>query len=183
MTKKILIAKVNSVFGIKGEVKLIVYSENPHKIEKYQLFDEKENPLKLQISNKNKTVIGTSSGNPIVIVRIDGVNDRTAAEQLRGQEIFVNRQDFDDLNDDEFYYVDLIGLEVIDMDSKKIGKVTNILDHGAGGVVEIKFDDADLDEKRIENFSFKNEIFPEVNLKAGYIRIDMPEAIEIEEIK
>ena len=42
MTKKILFAKVNSVFGIKGDVKLIVFSDNPENIEKYSLFDEKE---------------------------------------------------------------------------------------------------------------------------------------------
>jgi len=178
MTKKILFAKVNSVFGIKGDVKLIVFSDNPENIEKYSLFDEKENPLKIKISNKNKTVIGTSSGNPIIIAKIDGINDRNAAELMRGKEIFTNRTDFEETNEDEFYYVDLIGLDVVDSASKKIGKVANILDHGAGGVIEIKFDEIVDGKDHIDNFPFKNEIFPEVNLKEGFIRFEMPEVVE-----
>jgi 16S rRNA processing protein RimM len=179
MTKKILFAKVNSVFGIKGDVKLIVFSENPENIEKYSLSDSSGNPLKIKISNKNKTVIGTSSGNPIIIAKIDGVNDRNAAELMRGKEIFTNRTDFEETNENEFYYVDLIGLDVIDGASKKIGKVINILDHGAGGVIEIKFDQIGDQKDHIDNFPFKNEIFPEVNLKVGFIRFEMPEVVEI----
>jgi len=179
MTEKILFAKVNSVFGIKGDVKLIVFSENPENIEKYSLSDSSGNPLKIKISNKNKTVIGTSLGNPIIIAKIDGVNDRNAAELMRGKEIFTNRTDFEETNENEFYYVDLIGLDVIDGASKKIGKVINILDHGAGGVIEIKFDQIGDQKDHIDNFPFKNEIFPEVNLKAGFIRFEMPEVVEM----
>ncbi len=180
MTKKILLAKVNSVFGIKGEVKIIVYSDNPHKIEEYSLFDANENPVKIKITNKNKTVIGTSSGNPILIAKIDGVNDRNAAELLRGQEFFVSREEFEDLDENEFYYADLIGMDVIDMTSKKIGKVLNVLDLGAGGIIEIEFTKTDVKTGlgKIDNFSFKNEFFPEVNLKENFIRFDAPEVVE-----
>ena len=51
MTKKILIAKVNSVFGIKGEIKIIVYSNDPHSIENYSLFDAEDKPVKIKITN------------------------------------------------------------------------------------------------------------------------------------
>lgn len=183
MTKKVIIAKVNSVFGIKGDVKIIIYSDNPEKIEKYELFDAKDNVLKIKITNKNKTVIGTSSGNPIMIAHIEGVNDRNAAELMRGQEIFANRADFDELNADEFYYSDLIGLDVRDMKSKKIGLVKNVLDLGAGGLIEIEFQDPEFKSgyEKIENFPFKNEIFPEVNLDEGFVKIDFPEIIDIKE--
>jgi 16S rRNA processing protein RimM len=179
MTKKILIAKVNSVFGIKGELKILVYSDNPQNIEKYSLFDAAGNQIKIKITNKNKTVIGTSSGNPIIIAKVDGVNDRSAAELLRGCEFFVDRQEFEDLEEDEFYYFDLIGLDVIDMNSKKIGKVLNVLDQGAGGVVEISFDQNELKNQlgKIDNFPFKNDFFPEVNLKKNFIRFDAPEVV------
>lgn len=181
MTKKVLIGKVISVFGIKGEVKIISYLSDSLKIEKYSLFDELGNSLKLKISNKNKSTIGTnSSGDEILIVKIDGITDRNAAEKLRGTEIFANRSDFDDTSDGEFYYVDLIGLDVINMDSKKIGKVLNVFDHGAGGIIEIEFDEADPKNNRekIENFPFKNQLFPEINLQSGFVRIDMPEIVK-----
>jgi 16S rRNA processing protein RimM len=177
MSKKVLVAKIISAFGIKGEVKIITFLEDPFKIEKYPLLNEKGEKLKIKISNKNKAAVGSNSfGDAVLIIKIEGINDRNQSEALRGSEIFVEREDFDQLAENEFYYVDLIGLEVIDMDSKKIGKVVNVFEHGAGGVIEIEF----LEKKSIENFSFKNEIFPEVNLKKGFIRIDLPEIVEPE---
>lgn len=160
------------------------YTDNPQQIENYPLFDAKGNSLKLKISNKNKTVIGTnSSGNSVLIAKIEGVSDRNAAEKMRGQELFTNRDDFAETSDNEFYYVDLIGLDVIDATSKKIGKVKDVLDHGAGGILEIEFsaefygNDPKKDGDKLESFPFKNEIFPEVNVKAGFIRIEFPEIV------
>jgi 16S rRNA processing protein RimM len=173
MTKKITIAKVNSAFGIKGEVKMIIYSNEPQKIEQYQLFDQNDQVLKVRISNKNKTIIGTASGNPILIVKIEGIDDRNAAEKICGTEIFTLRQNLDETAEDEFYYADLIDLDVIDEASQKIGKVINVFDNGGCGVVEIEFANADLKKLfgSIDNFAFSNAIFPEVNLVKGFIRI------------
>jgi len=173
-SKKILIGKITTVFGIKGEVKIVVYSQDPTQIETYSVNDAQDNEYKITISNKNKTVIGTSNGDPIVIAKIEGVNDRNASEKLRGLELYANREDFADTNEDEFYYVDLIGLEVIDMNSKKIGKVIAVYEHGAGGIIEIKFAN-----QTIENFPFKNAIFPEVNLAKNFIRFDAPEVVDL----
>ncbi len=184
MTKNILIGKIVSAFGIKGEVKIISYAEEPQKIEKYNLFDKDGNPLKLKISNKNKAAIGTSNNGTIFIAKLDGVNDRNASELLRDKEIFVSRNDFDKTKKNEFYYVDLIGLVVVDMHDNKIGKVVDVQDHGAGGMLEIKFDTEDKKNNlgKIENFAFKNKIFPEVNLKEGFIRFDAPEIVIAKEI-
>ena len=181
MNKKILVGKVTAPFGIKGEVKIISYCQNPQQIENYPLFDENSDKIKLKISNKNKAVIGTTiSGDSILIAKIEGSVSRNDSEGLRGKEIFTNRDDFEELDEDEFYHSDLLGLDVIDMNSKKIGKVLNIYDFGAGVMLEIEFskvDEANNLEK-IENFPFKNEFFPEVSLKNGFIRFDMPEIVK-----
>jgi 16S rRNA processing protein RimM len=182
MTKRILIGKIISAFGIKGEVKIISYSQNPNQIADYPIFLKNGEELKIKISNKNKVSIGTNnSGEAIFIAKIDGITDRNMSEKLRGEEIFVSRADFSELSDNEFYYVDLIGLDVIDANSQKIGKVINVGDHGAGGIIEIEFEKADPQNNRekIENFPFKNAIFPEVNLAKNFIRIDLPEVIKI----
>lgn len=181
MDKKILVGKVTSVFGIKGEVKVISYCENPTQIEKYDLFDSKGNKIKLKITNKNKTIVGSNKlGDSILIAAIQGVTDRNAAEKLRGEEFFANRADFKEIDNDEFYYVDLIGLDVIDGSSKKLGKVTNVYDFGGGGMLEIEFLKADTKSniEKIENFAFKNETFPEVNLRENFIRINLPEILK-----
>ena len=71
MDKKIIIAKIISAFGIRGEVKIISYCQNPLDVEKYPLFDQNNQPVELKISNKNKAVIGsTAGGDAILIVKI-----------------------------------------------------------------------------------------------------------------
>ena len=180
--KKVLIGKINSVFGIKGEVKIISYCQHPLDIEKYPLFDKNDNAFSLKISNKNKTAIGTTAGGTILIAKIIGVDDRNKAESLRGAELFVERANFKKLQSDEFYQVDLIGLDVIDDSSEKvIGKVVNVMDFGAGTMLEIQFNEENPEKKleKIENFPFKNEIFPEVDVRGGTIKIKLPEVVEI----
>ncbi len=177
--KKILFAKVTSAFGIKGEVKIIIYSENAENIEKYQLFDPKDQQLKIKISNKNKAIVGNSFGNPIVIAKIDGINDRNAAEKLNGLEIFVLREDFAELPENEFYYSDLIGLNVVDENLQKIGIVKSVSDFGGGVFLEIDFAIKHKNFSNSESIPFKNEFFPEVNLKENFIRLEDAEFIEL----
>lgn len=180
--KKILIGKINSVFGIRGEVKILSHCQNPIDIEKYSLFDKNDREFKLKISNKNKAAIGSStSGGVILIAKISGIDDRNEAEKLRGLELFTNRDDFKKIPDDEFYQVDLIGLNVIDEDGSSLGKVLNVMDFGAGTMLEIEFSQANekMNLEKIENFPFKDEFFPEVNIKAGTIKIALPEIIKV----
>lgn len=172
MSKKIVIAKITAPFGIKGEVKMIVYSDNHLNIEKYRLYDAKGKEFKVRISNKNKTVIGTSNGDPVIIAKIDGVNDRNASELLRGVDLFANRAEFAPTKKNEFYYSDLIGLEVINSKLVKIGEVIDVQNYGAGGILEIKFAN-----QEIENFPFRDEIFPEVDLDKGFVRMEEVEII------
>jgi len=183
MTKKILIGKISSVFGIRGEVKILSHCRNPADIEKYKLFDKNDREFKIKISNKNKASIGSSgSGGVILIAKISGINDRNEAEKLRGTELFTDRADFKKIAEDEFYQVDLIGLNVIDDSEKNIGKVVNVMDFGAGTMLEIEFIQADSTRnlEKIENFPFKNEIFPEIDVKVGTIKINLPEIVRIE---
>ncbi len=182
MSKKIVIAKIISAFGIKGEVKIVAYCQDPLQIEKYPLFDAKGAALKIKITNKNKAVVGSSgSGDPILIVKIDTIKDRNEAELARGLEIFVNREDLKETAADEFYYSDLIGLAVQTEDGTKIGKVLNVQDFGAGGMLEIAFEESFTQSTaggnfdKIENFPFSGKIFPQVNIQQGFIQIELPE--------
>jgi 16S rRNA processing protein RimM len=181
MNKKILVAKISSVFGIKGEVKIIAYLEDVLNIEKYEIFSANGEKFEIKISNKNKTIIGTSNGDPIIIAKIKGVDDRTAAEKMRGLDLYASREDFSKTKEDEFYYVDLIDLDVVDLENKKIGKVLAVNDHGAGAFLEIEFLEKKLPKnyQKIESFSFKNEIFPEVNLQKNFIKIELPEIVSV----
>ncbi len=176
--KKILLAKITSAHAVKGEVNVISYCKNEKDLEKFPLFDEKNNEIKLKIKSKNKT---DQLGNLMLIAQIQGVDNRNDAEKLRGKEIFTDRKNFPKAKNNEFYQIDLIGLDVIDDKKNKIGKVLAVLDFGAGVMLEIEFEKEDKSRNlaKIETFPFKNEFFGEVNVEEGFIEIFLPEIVEI----
>lgn len=163
--KSIIIAKITSAHGIKGLVKISSFTEN---FEKYssKMFDAKNHQYDIKVINH-------VPGN-MIIAKISGVDDRNQAELLRNTELFIKRTDLKKPKNNEFYYTDLIGIEVRGLDNKKIGTVITVDDFGAGGVIEIKFDD-----NKIENFSFTNQIFPQVDIESGYLIIDIPGTVEL----
>ena len=179
MNKKVLVAKVISAFGIKGEVKIVVFLEDYKNIEKYHLFDINNQTIKLCLSNKNKASIGSNSvGDFILIAKINDINDRNKAELIRGMEIFADRSNFKENKKNEFYIVDLVGLDVI-RENIKIGKVINVFNHGAGAIIEIEFNSKNIPKgyQNIENFPFKDEFFPKIDIENGSITIVLPEMV------
>ena len=178
---KILLAKVLSEHGIKGQVKIVAYSDDPLMLEEYDLVDQNDNPIKVKYTNTNKVPVKYHNGSPIMITTLNGAQTRNEAEAQRKIEIFVSRDQLDDEEDGEYYYADLLGMDVINHeDGDKIGKVTNVLDHGAGTMILIVFDenpDKPLHLKE-EFFTFKNEIFPEVDVTNNKLTIILPEVEE-----
>ncbi len=172
----IVIAKVTSVHGIKGLVKIMSFTSNPADITKYssKMFDVQNQQYKIKIINQIP-----SKNNDLFIAQIDGIVDRNQAELLKNTELFIKRSDLKKSKKDEFYYVDLIGLDVLDVENKKIGQVLAVNDFGAGGLVEIKFFDEKYNKSQISNFAFTGKIFPEVNIEKGYLIFDMPDVIEV----
>ena len=96
-------------------------------------------------------------------------------------ELFINRDELANTKDNEFYYVDLIGLDAISTNKNKLGKVVNIYDFGAGTMIEVKFDKFIKKYDELQTFLFVDEIIPEVNIKDGYLVINIPENIEIKD--
>jgi 16S rRNA processing protein RimM len=76
------------------------------------------------------------SGN--VVAKPIGSDGRDAALALKGAEVWIRRADFPRLPDDEFYWVDLVGCEVVDADGSPLGRVTAIDDHGAHPILSLE---------------------------------------------
>ncbi len=176
--RKVLLGKITAPFGIKGELKILSYCQDPFAIVNYPLLDENDDPIELTISSK--TAKKTSTHDTIITAYAKGVEDRNAAELMRNVEIYTLRKHFGANDENEFYHDDLIGLDVIDVATKnKIGEIINIYNDKAGAFLEIEFDKADKEKNldKIESFAFKKEIFLEVNLEKNFVIIDVPEII------
>ncbi|MFT6106683.1 MAG: 16S rRNA processing protein RimM [Rickettsiales bacterium] len=173
--ENISIAKITSAHGIKGLVKIMSFASNPCDIEEYvkTIFDSSGNPLKIKIIRQIP-----SANNDLFIAEIEGSEDRNSSESLRGTELFIKKEDLIKYDEDEFFYCDLIGLDVLDPQKKKIGKVEAVHDFGAGGLVEIKFSDEKYSKNKISDFAFTDETFPEVNIAEGFLIFDLPDIIE-----
>ncbi|MCE3254935.1 MAG: rimM [Rickettsiaceae bacterium] len=176
--KNIVIAKITSAQGIKGLVRVISFTANPADFVKYsgKIFDAKNRQYKLKIINQ----IPGGNGD-LFAVQVEGITNRNEAELFRNTELFIKRSDLKKSKKDEFYHTDLIGLDVLNKDEEKIGKVIAINDFGAGGLVEIDFDDKNNPQNQITNFIFSDKIFPEINIEEGYLRIEIPDIVEVKE--
>ncbi len=173
----ILVAKITSVHGIKGELRAVIYADKADDIEQYSLIDEKDNSFQIVV-NKNSIKAGkkTKSGDHIIIIKIKDIDDRDQAQKIVGTNLYANREDFKKLDNDEFYIEDLVGLDVI-CENDKIATVENVLNFGAGVMLEIKFDKDKVPKnyQQIESLPFKNEFFPNLDIKNGTIEATLPE--------
>jgi 16S rRNA processing protein RimM len=84
------------------------------------------------------TLKSTRHGSNGTIARIAEINDRNAAEALRGTELTVLRSELPPLADGEYYHADLLGLPAVSTDGEALGVVVAIDDFGAGDVIEVE---------------------------------------------
>lgn len=133
--EKILVGKIVAPQGIRGEVRVQTYTQTPTDLKTLKLYSDKLS------DNSFHFVRQLNPQSTVIIAKIDGVNDRNAAELLRGVELFINRSDLPDLKDGEYYQADLIGMRVI-RDGIELGVVDNIQNYGGGDILEL--DNGDL---------------------------------------
>lgn len=147
---KILVGKIVAPQGIRGEMRVQTYTAAPTDFKNLKIHSDKFNSDDLHFV---RLLNPTSS---VIIVRVNGINDRNAAETLRGTELFIMRDALPDLSDNEYYQSDLIGFTVI-RNGEKIGIVDGFQNFGAGDIIELDNGDmisfvgatVDLDKKII----------------------------------
>ena len=161
----LLVGVVGAARGLKGEVRVKSFTANPADIGSYgELTNEAGNVCyKIKVTGKHKES---------VLARIEGVEDRTAAENVRGLKLFVRREQMPKLEEDEFYFSELVGLDAVLVDGKKWGRVVLADDFGAGPVLEVALASGDN-----EMVPFTLDVVPEVNLEKGLITVIPPEGL------
>lgn len=131
MTEYLNVGKIVNTHGIRGEVRVISQTDFPE--ERYQkgaklvLFREHKAPLEL-------TVAGHRKHKNFDLLTFEGYPNINDVEPFRDGILKVSKEDLVDLEENEFYYHEIIGLTVIEEDGRVIGKVKEILSPGANDV-------------------------------------------------
>ncbi|MDR1207276.1 MAG: ribosome maturation factor RimM [Rickettsiales bacterium] len=122
---KIFVGKIVAAQGLRGEVRVQTYTQTPLDFAKLKIESEKLKDRDI------KFIRLASPHSTVVIMKIDGVDDRNASEILRGVELFVDRASLPRLSDGEYYQTDLIGMRV---GGNVVAAVYNF---GAGDILEL----------------------------------------------
>lgn len=161
-SRLIRVGRVAGAFGVKGEVRITAFTESPAALLALgELLREDGTPgLKLVSGRTHKdSVVG----------RIAGIDDKDAADALRGLNLFAPRERFPDPAEDEFYVTDLISLAAVSPAGKPLGRVKAVHDFGAGDVLEIA-----PPEGPTWQVAFTRANVPSVDLARGEIVVDRP---------
>lgn len=167
------VARVAGVWGIKGWLKLQPYAKDPQALfgTKRWFVRPPEGPAPAPPGGWPRVlrVVLAKNHGDSVIASIQGLDDRNHAEALRGARIFVSRDSFPTADDGEFYWVDLIGLDVLNREGQKLGVVDGLLDTGAHSVLRVQASEGKSPERLIP---FVAAYIDRVDLPGRCIHVD-----------
>ena len=129
--KYICIAAVAGAFGVKGEIKLKTFTDKPESIMSYGSLLSIDGEILLTPQSYKSLKGGLA-------LMCKEIVTRDQAEALKSTKLYVKRNCLPKTEEDEFYLIDLIGMEVKTVDGKRMGSVVGTEDFGAGVLLEIK---------------------------------------------
>lgn len=160
LKNKVYLAIIGLPHGIKGNVLVKVLSGEPQRLKNYGiLYDDMGRSYEI-------VTLRTQKSN--AIVHFKGVEDRNAAEALKGIRLYVARDQLsDDLAEDEFYQVDLIGLCVQNSVGQTLGKVSGFFNFGAGDLLEMR-----VNSGKTVFIPFSKAAVPQICIASGFLVVD-----------
>ena len=153
--------RIAAPFGIKGWVKLQPFTATPRSLLDYPVW---------WISDaagwKECKVERAEAHAASVAAKLAGCDDREAAARYRGREVAVPRDAFPEAAPNEYYWTDLVGLEVVNIGGENLGKVFRVFDTGANDVLVV------MEGERERLIPFTEQVVRQVDVDGGVIRVD-----------
>jgi 16S rRNA processing protein RimM len=137
------VGRVVGAWGVKGWIKVLPFASDPQALfstKRWFLRPAEDSAARTPAPPALLRVIQAREHGSVVVAGVQEVPDRVAAEALKGARIFVPRASFPTAGTDEYYWVDLIGCEVVNRDGARLGRVSDLLDTGAHSVLRIASD-------------------------------------------
>lgn len=159
--RRILLGRVAGDFGVRGELKLLSWTEPRDAIFKYQPWILRTGDAEREVSG----VRGRDTGK-LLVASFPGIESREQAEPLKGSEIWVTRDRLPPAKPGEYYWVDLEGLAVQTVEGVALGTVSHLFDTGANPVIVITGE-----RERLVPF-VSDQYVKSVDFDAGLIVVD-----------
>ena len=163
----VIVGRIIGSYGVKGELRIKSFCEQPSSIENY-------NPVLVENCKEYHEIKLVSKINDGYRALLSSITNREEAKLLRGKNIYTARKNLPILSEEEYYFSDLIGLDVKDDMDNLVGRVKNVEDHGAGTYLEIQ----SLEELRTFLVPFTKAFCPELSLKHKQLKVTMRGIIE-----
>ncbi len=157
MTDMLEIGKAVNTHGIRGEVKIMPWCDDPC------VFDELAS---LIIDGKEYEILSNRYHKTCQIVKLAGIEDMNAAEKLKNKIVYVRREDFP-LPEGRYFIADILGLEVRDEDGRVLGKVCDVIKTGSNDVYVLK----DTPGDRQILIPVLKDVVKETDIEGGYITV------------
>ncbi|MDT8320758.1 MAG: ribosome maturation factor RimM [Xanthomonadales bacterium] len=157
--KQVLVGHVSGVQGLKGWVRVHSLTDPREAIWEYQ-------PWLLGVELEAVHILQARKHGKHLLVLLENIDGREQAEALIGQSIAVYRDELPELGEDEFYWLDLIGLAVQLDDGRELGVIDRMLATGANDVMVVRGD-----KERLIPF-VTGQYVKKVDLEAGAVVVD-----------
>jgi 16S rRNA processing protein RimM len=129
-SRRVCVAVITGPQGVRGAVRIKSFTEIPKDVAGYGIVENETGDRRFELR-----LLGAAKG--VLIAEVSGVEDRNQAERLRGLRLYLPRAALPETEPDEYYHVDLIGLEAVLGDGTAVGRVHAIHDFGAGDMLEL----------------------------------------------
>ncbi|HMN71201.1 MAG TPA: ribosome maturation factor RimM [Rhodoblastus sp.] len=163
----VLVGRFGAPQGVGGEIPIKSYTADPLSIGDYGPLSDEAGARKFEIERLRPLK------DDMVVAKVKGLADRDAAGALTGVSLFVTREKLPVPDEDEFYIADLIGLAAVSPEGKTIGIVKNVLNFGAGDILEIAPASGDT-----LMLPFTKEVAPSIDFVGGRIVVVRPAETE-----
>lgn len=162
----IVLGKITSVHGVRGEVKIYSFTDPIDNLLGYPAWTLKRDGEVKQV----ELVSGRLQGK-ILVAKLKGLDDREVARTFAGFDICVPRALLPDLDDGEYYWHQLEGLKVIDLQGQLLGRLDHLLETGSNDVMVVKPCPGSLDYRE-RLLPYTEQCVQKVDLAAGEMRVD-----------
>lgn len=161
---RVVIGKAGAPHGLRGELRVIPLTDFPERFESLK---------EVFIGEKLFQVAHVHYHRQFVLLSLVGCASREEAAKLTGELLRVEREDAAPLSEGEFYTFDIIGLQVLDLEGKTLGEVTNVLKTGSNDVYVTR---RQAGEELL--IPALKKVVREINVKEGFLRVDLQEELD-----